>query len=165
MGIGFRRSVLLACHLGMKTVAKIEDHAIFYALMVAVDDVSRELDIRHPLRLLPQNRYLRSIRLLLNQDAFLDDDAVAVRFQKLMGEPFPSCFSMMPEDVSRRFPVAAREMAETIYDLAPSLPSSGGVPALADLLDLVGAVDMADHLRDVPVHPRGCWVLDVLTGR
>lgn len=71
----------------------------------------------------------------------------------IFGNPF------QPRPLLPPLPGAVTELAEAIY---------GGVDAgfaLGDMLFEAGAADLADHFRAEDWHPKGCWAIDLLTGR
>lgn len=71
----------------------------------------------------------------------------------IFGNPF------QPRPLLPELPGAVTELAEAIY---------GGVDAgfaLGDMLFECAAADLADHFRAEDWHPKGCWAIDLLTGR
>ena len=58
---------------------------------------------------------------------------------------------------------AVKRLAEVIYEGR----RFGDLPVLADLLEEAGATDadLLGHLRGPGPHVRGCWVVDLLTGK
>ena len=65
---------------------------------------------------------------------------------------------------------AVKKLAEAVYD-DRDLPSghldAGRLAVLADMLEEAGCADagILGHLRGPGPHVRGCWVVDLLTGR
>ncbi len=55
------------------------------------------------------------------------------------------------------------EIARTIYDSG----DFSRLPLLADALEDAGCTDaeLLGHLRGLGVHVRGCWAVDLLTGK
>ena len=74
-------------------------------------------------------------------------------FRHILGDPFH------PYDVPSAWPNAVIALAEAIYhgDSAANVP-------LHDALLECGHSRLAKHVIDTPIHPKGCWVLDLLTG-
>jgi hypothetical protein len=62
-----------------------------------------------------------------------------------------------------------KRLAEAIYEeraMPAGTLDSGQLAVLADALEEVGAdAELIGHLREPGPHVRGCWVVDLLTGR
>jgi hypothetical protein len=68
------------------------------------------------------------------------------------------------------FVLATRSVTLTVKQLAESIYQERAfdrLPILADALEEVGCTDAAilEHCRGPGPHVRGCWVVDLLTGR
>ncbi len=73
----------------------------------------------------------------------------------IIGNPF------RPVPAIATIPITLRQLAESVYQ-----QNTGAVPALHDALLDAGLTDLADHFHDLSEwHPKGCWVIDLLTGR
>lgn len=71
----------------------------------------------------------------------------------LVGNPFRSYSAPTP------WPLTVVQLAQTLY-----AGQDGRLP-LSDALEEAGRAELARHFRDEPVHPRGCWLLDILLGK
>lgn len=71
----------------------------------------------------------------------------------VLGNPF------RPYPAPRSWPADAGRLAEALY-------AGGDVAfALADALLEAGHAELAEHFRGAAWHPKGCWVVDVITAR
>lgn len=86
--------------------------------------------------------------------AFTAELAELARLMRhIVGNPF------RPYPVPSSWPVDVVHLAEALYGGADA------AFALADALLEAGHPELAEHLRQEAWHPKGCWAIDVITGR
>jgi hypothetical protein len=79
----------------------------------------------------------------------------AARLRHIIGNPF------RPSPPLSYLPSAVRDLAEAVYR-----QEQAAVGPLHDALLDAGLTELADHFTDATEwHPKGCWAIDVLTGR
>jgi hypothetical protein len=101
-----------------------------------------------------------SARLLsgTNPELLTDDESLAALVREIVGNPF------------RPVAIKGAWLTGSVTGLAQAIYDERGferLPILADALVDAGCdnADMLDHCRAPGPHVRGCWVVDLLTGR
>ncbi len=57
------------------------------------------------------------------------------------------------------WPATVLELANAVY------AGQNCAPMLADALEEAGHAELGEHMRSESVHPKGCWVLDLILGK
>jgi hypothetical protein len=71
----------------------------------------------------------------------------------IFGNPFRA---YLPRD---SLPATVLDLARTLYT------GHDCAPILADALEEAGHAELAEHMRSEAIHPKGCWVLDLILGK
>jgi hypothetical protein len=84
-----------------------------------------------------------------------EKEAQAILLRHIFGNPF------RPRSPPAFVPVSIRRLGESVYQ-----QNASAVGPLHDALLDAGLTDLAAHFQDAAEwHPKGCWAIDLLTGR